>query len=188
MGFIEIILIAISLAMDAFAVSIAAGTSGWMDNGRAKFRLSFHVGLFQFMMPVIGWFVGTRIAPLIAAIDHWVAFALLFFVGIRMITGAFEPDDGAVKTDPSRGATLVLLSVATSIDALAVGFSLAMVNINIWYPSVIIGVITGVMSLAGIRLGRYLGGKVGSRMEMAGGVILIVIGLRILSTHLMMAS
>lgn len=186
MSLLEIILIAVSLAMDAFAVSVAAGTSGRMSGGRATFRISFHVGWFQFMMPVIGWFAGIHIAGLISSVDHWVAFILLLFVGGRMITGTLNPEEGnTLKTDPSRGSTLILLCIATSIDALAVGFSLAMISISIWYPSVIIGVITSAMSLAGIYLGRYLGGKIGPRMEIAGGIVLILIGLRILATHLM---
>ncbi|MGM0452616.1 MAG: manganese efflux pump MntP family protein [Thermodesulfobacteriota bacterium] len=181
----EIILIAISLAMDAFAVSVAAGTSGWMTGGRAKFRLSFHVGLFQFMMPIIGWFAGTHIAPIISAFDHWVAFGLLVFVGYRMIAGGLHPERQAAANDPSRGAMLVVLSVATSIDALAVGFSLALVNISIWYPAVIIGMVTSALSLAGIRLGRFLGEKIGPRMEIIGGTVLILIGCRILVTDLL---
>jgi manganese efflux pump family protein len=180
MNITEILLIAVALAMDAFAVSIAAGTSGWMKNARAKFRLSFHVGLFQFMMPVAGWYAGIHIAPLVSTIDHWVAFALLAFVGIRMIKESFDKDGQKIKKDPSRGFTLVLLALATSIDALAVGFSLAMIRIDIWYPSVIIGVVTSAISLIGIQLGHILGKVAGSRMEMIGGAILIIIGLRIL--------
>ncbi|MFW6011360.1 MAG: manganese efflux pump MntP family protein [Desulfosalsimonas sp.] len=179
----EIILIAVSLAMDAFAVSVAAGTSGSLPK-RAVFRLSFHFGLFQFMMPVIGWYAGSHIAPLISAVDHWVAFALLFFVGFRMIKNGLAPESETVLKDPSRGLTLVMLSVATSIDALAVGFSLAMMNVAIWYPAVTIGIVTSAMSLAGIRLGTFFGKKLGPRMEIAGGIILILIGIRILAADL----
>lgn len=180
----EIILIAVSLAMDAFAVSVAAGTAGQLPK-RAIFRLSFHFGLFQFMMPVIGWYAGYHIAPLISAVDHWVAFALLFFVGFHMIKNGFAPRESkSILRDPSRGFTLVMLSVATSIDALAVGISLAMMEIAIWYPAVIIGVVTSAMSLAGIRLGGFFGKKLGPRMEIAGGLVLILIGLRILATDL----
>lgn len=179
----EIILIAVSLAMDAFAVSVAAGTAGDVPK-RAVFRLSFHFGLFQFMMPVIGWYAGTNIAPLISAVDHWVAFVLLVFVGVRMVREGRNPALKTALRDPSRGLTLFILSVATSIDALAVGFSLAMMEVAIWYPAVTIGVVTSAMSLAGIRLGRFFGQKLGPRMEIAGGMILIVIGLRILAGDL----
>jgi len=180
----EILFIALALAMDSFAVSVAAGTSGWADTARAKFRLSFHLGLFQFMMPVAGWYAGVHVAPLVSAFDHWVAFGLLLFVGARMIRGGLAGADGGIVKDPTRGYSLVLLSVATSIDALAVGFSLAMVQVGIWYPSVLIGIVTAAMSLAGIRLGRFLGQFAGSRMEIAGGIILLAIGFRILVSGL----
>jgi len=188
MNILEILLIAVGLAMDAFAVSIAAGTSGRLVGKRATFRLSFHFGLFQGMMPVIGWFAGIHIAHLISAIDHWVAFGLLLFVGLRMILSAFQTEAETFSDDPSRGFSLVLLSVATSIDALAVGLSLAMIRINIWYPSVIIGIVTAILSVIGIRAGKYFGEKLGPRMELIGGIILIIIGLKILLTDLLMAS
>jgi putative Mn2+ efflux pump MntP len=183
MNLAEIILIALSLAMDAFAVSVAAGTAGRLSR-RATFRLSFHFGLFQFMMPVIGWYAGLRIAPLVSAVDHWVAFGLLMFVGVRMIRGGLAPPSEKIIKDPSRGLTLVMLSVATSIDALAVGFSLAMMNVDIWYPGIMIGVVTSAMSLAGIRLGRVFDRRFGPRMEVAGGMVLVLIGLRIVVVDL----
>jgi len=185
MNILEILMIAVGLAMDAFAVSIAAGTSGKLGGKRATFRLSFHFGLFQAMMPVIGWFAGIRIAYLISAVDHWVAFGLLLLVGGRMVLSSFNLETETFSKDPSRGASLVILSVATSIDALAVGLSLAMMQINIWYPSVIIGIITALLSVIGIRAGRYFGKKLGPRMELLGGIILIGIGLKILLTDLM---
>lgn len=177
MRLFEIILIAVSLAMDAFAVSIAAGTSGRLSGRRATFRLSFHFGLFQFMMPVIGWYAGMHIAPLISAVSHWVAFGLLAFVGGRMIISALHPDAHALSSDPSKGLSLVMLSFATSMDALVIGFSLAMIHVNIWYPSAMIGLITAGLSLAGITLGRHLEKRIGPRMEIIGGIVLIVIGI-----------
>lgn len=184
MHLFEILMIAVGLAMDAFAVSVAAGTSGKLDGKRAVFRLSFHFGLFQAFMPVIGWAAGITVAHLISAVDHWIAFGLLAFVGGRMIHSAMQTDTETFQADPSRGASLVLLSVATSIDALAVGLSLAMINVSIWYPCVIIGLVTAAMSVIGIRAGRYFGEKLGHRMAFAGGVILILIGLKILISHL----
>ncbi|NOY68793.1 MAG: manganese efflux pump [Deltaproteobacteria bacterium] len=180
MHFSEIILIAVSLAMDAFAVSIASSCSGCIEGKRAAFRLSFHFGLFQAMMPVIGWFAGARIMPLVAGAGPMIAFCLLAFIGGRMILNGFSPEDPLLRPDPSKGTSLVMLSVATSIDALAVGFSLAMVNVSIWYPSAIIGIVTAGLSLAGIRLGRFLGKTIGPRMEIAGGLILVIIGFKIL--------
>ena len=185
MNILEILMIAVGLAMDAFAVSIAAGTSGRLEGRRATFRLSFHFGLFQAMMPVIGWFAGIRIADLISAVDHWVAFGLLLFVGGRMLWSSFNLEEETFSSDPSRGISLVILSLATSIDALAVGLSLAMMQINIWYPSVIIGIITALLSVIGIRAGNYFGKKLGPRMELLGGIILIIIGLKILLSDLM---
>ena len=180
----EILLIAVGLAMDAFAVSLAAGASGRTRGPRAAFRLSFHFGLFQFLMPVLGWLIGYRIEPLVSAVDHWIALLLLGFVGVRMIRSGLGHSSG-MRSDPSKGLSLVTLSVATSIDALAVGFGLAMLSVNIWYPSVMIGVVTATLSLIGLNLGKRLGRSVGQRMEIVGGVILILIGLKILSEHLL---
>lgn len=185
MTLIEIVMIAIGLAMDAFAVSIAAATSGKLAGRRATFRLSFHFGLFQAMMPVIGWFAGIHVANLISGVDHWVAFFLLLFVGGRMILSSFKPEKETFAMDPSRGISLVVLSLATSIDALAVGLSLAMLQINIWYPAAVIGIITAILSVIGIRAGRYFGEKLGPGMELIGGIILIGIGLRILLADLL---
>jgi len=185
MPFFEVLLIAISMAMDAFAVCLGVGTSQQTTGPRPTFRLSFHFGLFQFLMPVIGWFMGSTIEPLIAAYDHWIAFGLLAFVGIRMIRSGLGDDSEVFTEDPSRGWTLLLLSLATSIDALAIGLGLAFFNVTIWYPAVVIGIVTGLVSWLGMRLGNKLGKKFGKKMEIAGGVTLIVIGLRILSSHLM---
>lgn len=185
MTFIEIIFLAVGLAMDAFAVSVSAALSGLIDNKRAVFRLSFHFGFFQFMMPILGWLAGYRIAALIEHFDHWVAFGLLAFVGGRMIYSALQDDVATHKNDPSRGVSLVMLSTATSIDALAVGFSLAIVQVQIWYPSVIIGLTTAALSLIGIHIGRRLSGRFGKLMELIGGIILFIIGIRILLAHLL---
>lgn len=185
MNFYEILLIALSMSMDAFAVCLGAGTQSRTTGPRPVFRLAFHFGLFQFFMPVIGWFAGTTIVRYISAYDHWVAFGLLAFVGIRMICSGFDPTSAEQKNDPSRGWTLVMLAFATSIDALAVGFSLGVVGVTIWYPAVVIGVVTGLISLLGIYLGNRLGQKFGKRMEIIGGIILVLIGFRILLSHLL---
>jgi manganese efflux pump family protein len=184
MNFFEVLLIAFSMAMDAFAVCLGAGTQQQTSGPRPTFRLAFHFGLFQCIMPILGWFAGTTIEQYIANFDHWVAFGLLAFVGLRMVRAGFSPDEQAVQNDPSRGWTLVLLAFATSIDALAIGFSLAIVGIVIWYPAVVIGVVTGLVSWLGIFLGNRLGARFGKRMGIAGGTILVLIGLRILVSHL----
>ncbi len=185
MNFIEIFLIALSMAMDAFAVCLGAGTQDRTSGPRPTFRLAFHFGLFQFLMPVLGWFAGATIERYIATFDHWVAFGLLAFVGGRMIRSGFNPQSDEVKNDPSRGWTLVLLSIAVSIDALAVGLSLGIVGVTIWNPAVVIGIVTSLVSWLGLRLGNKLGEKFGKRMEIAGGIILILIGVRILLAHLL---
>ncbi len=180
----EIIIIAMGLAMDASAVSLAAAAAGYARDARAIFRLSFHFGLFQFFMPVLGWFLGIGLASHFKTFDHWIAFFLLAFVGIRMISEGMDKSPGNQKKDPSRGMTMVMLSVATSIDALAIGLSLAMLEVNIWYPSIMIGVITTVMSFFAIKVGTKLGVLFGKKMEIFGGIILIFIGTRILFFHL----
>jgi putative Mn2+ efflux pump MntP len=180
MGTFDIIVIAVGLAMDAAAVSLAAAASGFAKDGRAIFRLAFHFGLFQFIMPVFGWFLGIGFVSYLKAFDHWIAFGLLLLVGGRMVlsgAGGLEP---AHKKDPSRGMTMVMLSIATSIDALAIGLSLAMMGVNIWYPAVIIGIVTGCLSLLAISIGKRLGVMFGKPMEIVGGLILIFIGSRIL--------
>ncbi|WP_457551653.1 manganese efflux pump MntP [Desulfobacula sp.] len=184
MTLFEIIIIAVGLAMDASAVCLAAAAAGFAKDARAKFRLSFHFGLFQFFMPLLGWFLGISFVSYFKAFDHWIAFFLLAFVGIRMIREGMDTSSSMQKKDPSKGMTMVMLSVATSIDALAVGLSLAMLDVNIWYPSIMIGVITTGMSFLAIKIGTKLGTMFGKRMEIFGGVVLIMIGFRILFPHL----
>lgn len=184
MGNAEILAIAVGLAMDAFAVSIGIGTTRQARETRSIFRLSFHFGLFQFLMPVFGWRTGSAFANVIAAVDHWLALALLSFVGIRMLRSGLSPQGSQRRPDPSRGWTLVMLSVAVSIDAFAVGLSLAILQLRIVYPSIIIGLVTGGLSWLGLTLGHRLGHSFGARMEIAGGVLLIAMGVRLLVNHL----
>ncbi len=183
MSFLEIFLIAVGLSMDAFAVSIGAGTLASMKDLRSTVRLSFHFGLFQFLMPVIGWFLGSKIQVYAESFDHWLALFLLSYIGIKMIYESFNKEESQ-KENPSKGKNLVILSIATSIDALVVGFTLAMLNVNIWYPSAIIGIVTAVLSIAGVWIGNKLGLRLGRVMEVVGGVILIGIGVKILVEHL----
>ena len=185
MNFLEIILIALSMAMDAFAVCLGVGAAKQNNGSRAAFRLSFHFGFFQFLLPIIGWFAGLSVVRFIESYDHWVAFLLLTFVGGRMIRSGIHGEEETHKNDPSRGWNMVLLSIAVSIDALAIGLSLAIMNLEIWYPAVVIGVVTGLMSLLGLRLGNRLGRRFGKRMEIIGGVVLIAIGVRIVLAHIL---
>lgn len=187
MNFFSIIVIAIGLAMDAFSVSISTGMAVKKPDAGHYFRLSFHFGLFQFMMPVIGYFAGVYIEQYIRDYDHWLAFALLAFIGIRMIFEAFSGGDGEskfVERDPSRGWSLVVLSVATSIDALAVGLSLGVLGGTILVPSIIIGITCALFSLAGVYIGTRAGALVGRRAEALGGVMLVLIGVKIIAEHM----
>jgi len=184
MSFFEVFLIALGLAADAFAVSVVAGSTGATRGPRSMLRLSFHFGLFQFLMPILGWLAGLRIEHYVQSFDHWIVFGLLAWVAIRMIRSAGANDERVVQKDPSRGIMLVILSVATSLDALAIGLSLALLGISIWYPSVVIGIVTGVTSFIGILLGQRFSRKFGKRAAEMGGVLLILIGIRILLTHL----
>jgi manganese efflux pump family protein len=183
-GFGTSLFIAIGLAMDAFAVSIGAGTSGQVNDLRSKMRLAFHFGLFQTGMTLLGWLAGTTVQRWISDFDHWVAFGLLVYVGANMIRSGLGKGDEGRHPNPSKGMTMVFLSVATSIDALAVGISLAMISAPILYPSLLIGIVTFGLSSFGLLAGGKLGEKFGKRMEVLGGIILIVIGLRILVGHL----
>jgi manganese efflux pump family protein len=180
----EIIIIAFGLALDAFAVSIGAGAVGRIGNHRGAFRLAFHFGLFQFLMPVIGWYIGFKIEPFVKSVDEWIAFALLTYIGVKMILDSFKPV-GELRKDPSKGRHMVLLSVATSIDALVVGFSLAILMISVWYPAFIIGLITAILSITGIYLGKVIGSRLGKKMEIIGGLVIIGIGIKILIIHLL---
>lgn len=176
--------LSIALAVDAFAVALAAGAVLDPFAKRRWFRLGFHFGLFQAMMPVFGWMVGRGLHQWISAYYHWIAFCLLSLVGGKMIFEALKNDDEkAIVQDPSRGWTLVMLSVATSIDALAVGFSLALLGEDIWFPALMIGSITAVLTIAGIFLGQKLGRLWGRRTEVAGGVVLCAMGIKILFEH-----
>lgn len=176
--------LAFALAMDAFAVSIATGITLREINARHVFRLAFHFGLFQFLMPVIGWLAGLSLYRWISTFDHWIAFALLGFIGGKMLWESFDHDADEERGDPTRGWMLVTLSVATSIDALAVGLSLALLDVSIWTPSVVIGIVAAAMTAVGMRFGSRLGARFGRVAERVGGIVLILIGLRILATHL----
>jgi putative Mn2+ efflux pump MntP len=178
--------LAIALAMDAFAVSIAAGVALKSASPRQTFRLAWHFGLFQAMMPVIGWSAGLTVRSRIEAYDHWVAFALLVFVAQGMLRSAFKGEQARADTkDPTKGMTMVMLSVATSIDALAVGLSLSMINVSIWTPALIIGLVAGVFTTAGMHLGKVIGSmtQLSRWAETTGGLVLLAIGVNILREH-----
>jgi len=176
--------VALALAMDALAVSVAVGLRLAHVTARHTFRVSFHFGFFQFLMPVVGWLGGAQFASAIAGWDHWLVFALLGVLGGKMIWQALTGKVDSLTDDPTRGWSLVSLSVATSLDALAIGVSLAFLGESIWLAAVIIGLVAGILSLIGIRAGNRLGRHFSQWAEIAGGCVLLLVGLRILLTHL----
>lgn len=184
MDYITILLIGLGLAMDCFAVSLGIGTSPVKKDVRTVFRLTFHFGLFQGLMTFLGWLAGSSIVNLIANFDHWIAFSLLAWVGVRMVRESLSTKEEEDPCNPSIGKTLIMLSVATSIDALAVGLSLAFVDGSILVSSLVIGVTSLVLSMVGLFIGGKLGCKFGKRMELVGGLVLIGIGIRVLVSHL----
>jgi len=182
----SLLALACALAMDAFAVAIVSGIALNPLTRRQIFRLSFHFGLFQALMPAIGWLAGNAVYRYISGVDQWVAFGLLSFVGGKMLLESFhKEEDKKASKDPTKGWDLVILSVATSIDALAVGLSLAVIGERILKPAIIIGLVAAAFTLIGMRLGRKIGALWGKRVEAAGGIVLIAIGLRILIAHLL---
>ncbi|MFP4497792.1 MAG: manganese efflux pump MntP family protein [Vulcanimicrobiota bacterium] len=182
MNFWTIFFIAVGLAMDAFAVSIASGLEIKKMKKRYALKIAFFFGLFQAFMPILGWYSGKQFSHLFSLIDHWIAFGLLSFIGIKMIveSGKLEKE----KADPLNICTLFILSLATSIDALAVGFSYSLLNVDILFPVIVIGLVTFILSFSGVYLGKSIGHFHEKKIEMAGGIILIIIGLKILIEHL----
>jgi putative Mn2+ efflux pump MntP len=186
MNIFVVLSIALALAMDAFTVAVGISLKPEERGLRQTTRLSVSFGFFQFMMPILGWLAGTKILPLIQAIDHWVAFSLLLLIGCRMIYLSFRSQNVPQnrRSNSSRGWSLLILSIATSVDALAVGLSFAAIGAKILYPSVIIGVVAFFMTFLGAKLGPVLGQIVGRRAELLGGIILVLIGIKILTDHL----
>ena len=184
MGFVELLLLAVGLSMDAFAVSICKGLSMKKADLRAMSICGIWFGGFQALMPLIGYLLGSLFAEAIEAVDHWVAFILLALIGANMLKEAFSKEEEEHDADLSPKAMFVM-AVATSIDALAVGISLAMAgNVNIWVAVLLIGVITFAMSAMGVKIGNVFGSRFEKKAQMAGGIILVLLGAKILLEHL----
>jgi manganese efflux pump family protein len=185
--FLSILLIAFGLSADCFAVALGGGCMTMRKIRYIQvFRTALAFGFAQAVMPTIGWLVGRTVINYISGYDHWISFGLLAFVGSRMIWEAFHEKDECKKdTDISRGWLLFTLAIATSIDALAAGLSFAFLNINIAYASAIIGVVAFLITNLGFYAGRKAGSLLGHRAKIAGGIILIGIGIRILLSHLL---
>ncbi len=184
--FLSVFLIALGLSADCFVVALSGGISKIDHSWSRILRVSFSFGLFQALMPVLGWLAGRTVVEFIADYDHWVAFAMLAIVGGRMLWGAFRPEHSQRKEiDITKGLLLITLSIATSIDALAVGLSFAFLNVNIALASPTIGAVAFVVTIRGFKLGRRAGQLIGKRAEAIGGIILLAIGLRILLSHIL---
>jgi putative Mn2+ efflux pump MntP len=183
MGILEIIFIGIGLAMDAFAVSICKGLSMKKLDIKKAVIIALYFGIFQAVMPIIGYLLGSSFQNIVTNIDHWIAFILLLFIGGNMIKESFDPEDDK-KNDDVSFKTMIVLAIATSIDALAVGITLAFLQTNLLFSVSIIGIITFVLSLVGVKIGNKFGDKFQNKAEFAGGIILILIGVKILLEHL----
>ena len=185
MGIAELIVIAIGLSMDAFAVSICKGLSVQKVRLPYVMKAGIWFGGFQALMPTIGYFLGSYFEHLITSVDHWIAFALLAIIGANMIKEALSKEEECCP-DASMGAKqMFTLAVATSIDALAVGVSFAFLEMSIWMPIIIIGITTMLFSIAGVLLGKKAGERFKSKAELVGGLVLIAIGIKILWEHTM---
>ena len=189
MGIGELFLLAVGLSMDAFAVSVCKGLAMKKATLKAEATCGLWFGGFQALMPTVGFFLGALFADAIEAFDHWVAFALLAIIGINMLKEALEkkdePGDNPEKDADLSVKTMFLMAVATSIDALAVGISLAMVgSVNIWLAAAFIGICTCLVSALGVKIGNVFGSRYEKKAELAGGVILILLGVKILLEHL----
>lgn len=183
MGFFDLLLIAVALSMDAFAVSICKGLSVTKLQAKHSLIAGAYFGGFQALMPVIGFLLGFKFEKFIVSIDHWIAFVLLAVIGANMIKEALSKDEDEV--DSSFGLKAMLpLAIATSIDALAVGITFAFLSVNIMSAAILIGITTFVLSAIGVVVGNFFGTKYKSKAEFAGGAVLILIGLKILLEHL----
>ena len=183
MSFFTILVIAVGLAMDAFAVSIGLGIKDTREKFKLAVKAAVLFSVFQMLMPILGWLAGIGLKDFIAAYDHWAAFILLLFIGAKMIYEGALPKCKTTKDVRTSIATLLLLAVATSIDALAVGVSFAFLDVSIVLPVVVIGAVTFVLCFVGVDLGKRIGCRMQKGAEVFGGVILVLIGIKILVQH-----
>ena len=184
MNFIELLLIAIGLSMDAFSVSICKGLTTKRFSWRMALVCGLWFGVFQALMPTIGYFLGAQFQEMIEAYDHWIAFGLLALIGANMIREALSKKEEESTNGALDFKTMLLLAIATSIDALAVGVSFACIQVKLWSSVVVIGLTTFVFSVLGVKIGNVFGSKYEKSAGVIGGIILIIIGLKILLEHL----
>ncbi|MEW6411527.1 MAG: manganese efflux pump MntP family protein [Candidatus Zixiibacteriota bacterium] len=178
MELFNIVLLAFALAFDAFAVAIAVGIKLGRIDRWTVFRLSWHFGFAQFGMPIVGWIIGEYVSGVVGSYARWMAAVVLVIIGGRLIWEQFNPDERSWKGDPTRGASLIVLMLATSIDALAAGFTLGLVGIQILYPTLIIGVVAASMTVLGLVFGKAVGLRFGRGAGIFGGLILFGLAIK----------
>ena len=183
MGIFAILLLGIGLAMDAFAVSICKGLAMKKMNWKNAIIIALYFGMFQAVMPIIGYFLGTTFESLVTTFDHWIAFILLLLIGGSMIKESFDKEDEK-KNDKIDFKTMTVLALATSIDALAIGITFAFLDVNVTLAVSIIGIITFIISVCGVKIGNKFGDKYQNKAELMGGIILVLLGIKILLEHL----
>ena len=183
MGIVELLLISVGLAMDAFAVSVGKGMTLKRVQPRHALSAGVWFGGFQGLMPLIGYYVGRSFAEYVVSVDHWIAFGLLVLIGLNMIRETIWGDDEQQNSDFGV-RTMLIMAIATSIDALAVGVSMAFLDVNIWFSAAVICIVTLIISAAGVYLGTVFGARLGSKAGIVGGLILIAIGVKILVEHM----
>ena len=183
MGIVELLLISVGLAMDAFAVSVGKGMTLKRVQPRHALTAGVWFGGFQGLMPLIGYYVGRSFAEYVVSVDHWIAFGLLVLIGLNMIRETIWGDDEQQNSDFGV-RTMLIMAIATSIDALAVGVSMAFLDVNIWISAAVICIVTLIISAAGVYLGTMFGARLGSKAGIVGGLILIAIGVKILVEHM----
>jgi putative Mn2+ efflux pump MntP len=184
MGLLEIILIAIGLSMDAFAVSITLGLTVKKSKIKEVLLPGIYFGFFQALMPLIGYFAGKSFATYIHHLDHWIAFVLLGFIGGKMLKESFSKKERKVNGNQFQFANMLMLAIATSIDALAIGITFSFFEVNIFKAILIIGLITCCISTSGVKIGNRFGYKYQSKAELLGGIVLVILGFKILIEHL----
>lgn len=183
MNFGDILVIGFGLAMDAFAISVCKGLTMLHRDLKKTFIIAGYFAFFQMLMPLLGFLAGNQLSTIVASVAHWIAFALLVLIGGNMIRDSFHPDSNKANDDVSF-KTMFPLAIATSIDALITGVTFAFLSVNIWTSILLIGAITFLVCTAGVLLGKLIGARLQNHAELLGGIILILIGLKILIEHL----
>jgi len=183
MGILTIIIIGIALSFDTFAVSVSCGIFECRIGFWQAVRIASFFAIFQALMPVLGWILGYTVKDYIVSIDHWVAFGLLSIIGVKMISESFKKEEDR-QFNPNNIKVIITMSIATTIDAFIVGISFAMIEINMFFATFIIGFVTFLTAMLGMLFGKKIGSKFGSKFEIVGGIILIAIGIKILLQHI----